>query len=96
VGMGRRNVRGKPDKIQSNIVEELRSIPGISVYILSMYPRQLDLLVGWRGRTYWYEVKNDEKGEPTRAEREILAGWTGHAKLVWSSEMILEDIDASD
>jgi len=79
----------KVDANQSDIVDDLRSIPSITVEL-----GHDDILVGYQGRTYWYEIKN---GKPTPSkikpdQYRLLESFTGHYKIVWTTEMILEDI----
>ncbi len=84
--------RGRADAVQTAIVGALRGIPGVSVHVLSHYPKQLDILVGFRGRTYWYEIKGSPREALTGAERNILEHWTGHAKVVYGLADILRDL----
>lgn len=61
---------GKSDANQAEIVEALRKA-GAFVTILSTHPKLLDLLVYYRGRLYWLEIKRP--GEKlTYAEAEIF------------------------
>ena len=89
--------RCAPDANQADIVRGLRCIPGVSVKVVSTVPKMLDLLVGSRDaegipRTYWYEIKVGPSAPVTKAEREILDTWAGHAKLVCSIDEILVDM----
>jgi hypothetical protein len=85
-----------PDANQKTIVEQLLDIPGVSVET-----GHDDILVGHRGRTYWYEIKNPEvankdgkvfpskiKPEQHRLNREFR----GHYRIVTSFDEILEDM----
>lgn len=69
-------MRGKPDANQAEIVAALREI-GVPVRVLSRYPGILDLIVGYRGKLYWLEVK-DEKGKLTKAEQEVFDLFQGY------------------
>ena len=61
-----------------------------------------DFLVGYKGKTYWFECKNpdkilDKEGELRpdalkESQKLLLANWTGHYKVVWTLEQILEEI----
>lgn len=42
----------KVDRSQTAIVRQLRSIPGVTVE-----PGHDDVLCGWKGVTYWFEIK---------------------------------------
>ena len=87
----------KVDANQPELVKALRKITGVTV--------QLDIddiLVGYKGRNYWYEIKDPEKvfkkdgtfnkGEIKPSQTKLLAEWKGHYKIVWSLDMILDDI----
>jgi hypothetical protein len=96
--MGRVNRRAaRTDDNQKAIVEELRSHPGVKVM-----PGMDDILVGYKGKTFWYEVKNPNAiskrtGEllcsKVKAGQKVLAEeWTGHYKLVTTVEEILAEL----
>ena len=90
---------GKSDANQAEIVEALRKA-GAFVTILSTHPKQLDLLVYYRGRRYqgrlyWIEVKRP--GEKlTYAEAEIFDRAPGCTHRVESAEEALGIIGAVD
>ena len=86
----------KIDKNQPEIVEQLESIPGVTVAL-----KHDDILVGRNGHTYWFEIKNPDKikknGELSatalkESQKKIRATWTGHYSVVWSIEQILGEI----
>lgn len=85
----------KSDANQAEVVEQLRGTPGVGVHVLSRFPGSLDLLVGYRGRTYWIELKDSPDYTLTAAEERILETWPGHAMIAWSVEMILDAIGAT-
>lgn len=86
------------DDSQRAIVKALRALQGITVEL-----GHDDILVGYRGSTYWYEVKSGravskktgkildsaKKPDQVRLENEF----TGHYKIVFHVEQILKDID---
>lgn len=74
----------KVDANQPEIVKELRGL-GISVQ-----PGHDDILVGHNGKTYWFEIKIDEKADVKASQTKILNEWKGHYQIVWSVEQILE------
>jgi hypothetical protein len=74
------------DTNQPQIVKELRA-RGLSVEL-----DHDDILVGHNGITYWYEIKTSEKAVVKESQKKILAEYKGHYKIVWSTEMILEDM----
>ena len=78
------------DANQPDIVKSLRTIPGVSVEL-----DHDDLLVGYKGRTYWFELK-DGKPAPSQIKPDQYRIWetfTGHYKIVWTLEQILEDLN---
>lgn len=96
--MGRVNRRAaRVDDNQKAIVDELRSYPGIKV-MLGMD----DILVGYKGKTYWYEVKNPSAiskrtgellGSKVKAGQKVLAKeWPGHYEMVTTAEEILLEL----
>ncbi len=87
------------DKIDSNqteIVKALRKL-GISVSV-----NHNDILCGYAGRTYWFEVKNPGCVSPKTGEirpsnikvtqYKLLETWKGHYSIVHSLEQILQEI----
>lgn len=73
-------------------------IPGVTVAT-----RHDDILVGYRGRTYWFEIKDPakvlkkrdgglRKGALKESQEKLEQEWTGHFEVVWSIDMILKSI----
>lgn len=79
------------DGNQGAIVKALREIPGISVAT-----RHDDILVGWRGKTHWYEIKASGKASIRPAQITLRDQWTGHYRVVSSVEEILLDLGLMD
>lgn len=89
----------KVDENQSAIVKALRSIPGVTVEV-----GHDDILVGFKGRTFWFEVKRPEcvskrvkeilASQITDSEKKRLEEWSGHYRIVWELDQILADIGA--
>ena len=87
----------KPDRNQGDIVSALRKIPGISVET-----GHDDILVGYKGRSWWFEVKAQECVSPrtarvrassmTKSEKHRLNNWKGQYDVVWDVYQILEII----
>lgn len=87
----------KVDANQPAIVKALRDIPGVTVEV-----GHDDILVGYKGRTFWFEVKSPESISPrtgqvrlsavTASERERAATWRGHYQFVSSADEIMEAI----
>lgn len=79
----------KIDKNQKEIVDQLRSIPGVSVEV-----GHDDILVGRNGKTYWLEIKA-KKPAPSDlkpSQKRLLKEYHGHYKIVWTLDQILEEI----
>jgi hypothetical protein len=86
------------DKSQPAIVKALRQM-GYSVAL-----QHDDILVGWAGKTYWYEIKTPTatgkiayaggvSGKKTKSkQQELKDNWRGHYRIVSTLEQILEDL----
>ena len=95
--MSKHRQAAKVDSNQSGLVKSLRKIPGVTVYL-----DVDDILLGYKGVNYWYEIKDPDKafnkdmtfkkGAIKDSQIKLLAEWKGHYKIVWSLDMILEDI----
>jgi len=84
------------DENQPGIVKALRKIQGVMVEL-----DHDDILVGYKGRTFWYEIKPERelgKNGQIRESRikphqkELRDTWPGHYRIVWKLEQILEDL----
>jgi len=86
------------DDNQKEIVKQLRKIPGVSVEL-----DHDDALVGYKGKTFWYEIKNPKTafskktGELLQSalkddQKRILDTFTGHYLIVSTLEEILCDL----
>jgi hypothetical protein len=85
----------RTDKNQQKIVDALRDI-GASVLPLHTVGHGCpDLAVGFRGDTYFLEVKSG-KGKLTEAERAFFAQWRGRAAVVRSVDDALRAIGAME
>ena len=71
------------DSNQGTIRQELEEIPGITVEV-----GHDDILVGYQGKTYWFEIKTGPKAEVKKSQKKLSKNWTGHYSIVWSTEMI--------
>ena len=86
----------KIDANQPGIVSDLRKL-GYSVEL-----NKDDILVGVNNRTFWYEIKEPDAiskitGLPRPSEikdsqNKLLETWKGHYKIVWTTQMIIDDI----
>jgi hypothetical protein len=77
----------KVDSNQAEIVKALRVVPGVTVAL-----RHDDILVGYRGRTYWYEIKTGQRAEIKAGQAMLCHTWTGHYRIVSTAHAILVDI----
>ena len=87
----------KIDHNQPEIVKALRNIPDVTVEV-----GKDDILVGFKGKTYWFEIKEPETVSPKTGEvrpsaikpsqHKLLAEWKGHYAIVWNINQILEQI----
>jgi hypothetical protein len=92
-----RRYAAKIDNNQNDIVDALRQLPGVTVEV-----GHDDILVGYQGRTFWYETKdpsvvNLKTGvvQPSKikpSQKRLLATFKGHYKIVWELDQILKDI----
>ena len=87
----------KVDDNQRNIVDALRDIPGVTVAL-----KHDDILVGYKGKTYWYEIKSSaavskrtgkiREKQKKKSQIKLEAEWLGHYCIVSSLDEILEDM----
>ena len=87
----------KIDQNQTEIVKALRDIPGVTVQV-SMD----DILVGHKGRSYWFEIKepnmvSKKTGKINHSaikesQHNLIKHWTGHYEIVWNIDQILAAI----
>lgn len=95
--MTHKRYANKVDANQPDIVKDLNKIPGVAVKV-----GYDDIIVGYRGRTYWYEIKNPEyalkkdgtlnKGALRDSQVGMENEFTGHYKVVTSTDEILKDL----
>jgi hypothetical protein len=77
----------KVDGNQAAIVKRLLEYPGVSVAL-----KHDDILVGYGGQTFWYEIKADQKSEIKPSQKKLAAKWQGHYAIVWTADQIIADI----
>jgi hypothetical protein len=77
----------KIDANQPEIVDDLKSIPGVTVAL-----RHDDILVGRQGMTFWFEIKKRAGKGVRPGQKKIKAEWTGHYAIVSTLDEILEEI----
>lgn len=81
--------RRRADKVDANqaaIVKELRAAG------LTVETGHDDIVVGYQGRTFWYEIKTGPRSEIKTSQAKLLDTWRGHYKIVWTAQMIFADI----
>lgn len=87
----------KIDKNQPDIVKVLRSMPGVSVEV-----GKDDILVGHKGRTYWYEIKSDRAVSKTtgdilssgikESQKRLRDEFNGHYRIISTVDEIIKEI----
>ncbi|MBL4891445.1 MAG: hypothetical protein JKX91_06420 [Rhizobiaceae bacterium] len=77
----------KIDANQPEIVRKLRKVPGVKVLL-----DKDDILVGYKGRNYLYEIKQDPTSEVKPGQYKLLQEFKGHYMFAFCVEDILEDI----
>lgn len=86
------------DENQPEIVKELRKIPGVAVQL-----DHDDIIVGFKGVTYWFEIKDPKKtlnkdgtvkkgAHIKKSQLRILEQFTGHYAIIWTLEDILDEM----
>lgn len=71
-------------------MKQLRQIPGVTVYVVG---QPLDLLVGYRKRTYLGDVKNPDTGHGLTADQQkFVEAWTGDWYLWETLDDVLRTI----
>ena len=84
----------KVDANQSGIVKQLRSIPGVTVA-----PGHDDILIGWKGQTFWMEIKDPAKltkdgrlplAQMKPSQIDLLREWKGQYNIVSDIDEILQ------
>lgn len=96
--MYKQRLKANQDKNQKDIVATLRQIPGVSVET-----GHDDILVGYRGRTYWYEIKNPDRAvskksgkvmssRVQKSQKKLLNEFRGHYRVVTCLQDILSEL----
>lgn len=80
----------KVDANQPGIVKELRALG----YTVSL--DHDDIFVGHNGRNYWFEIKVNEKSDIKESQHKLLKEWKGHYSIVWTTEMIIKELEKDD
>lgn len=78
------------DVNQQAIVKTLRKIPGITVQQLNKVKDGCpDLLIGYAGKNYLVEIKQDDKHKLTDDEQAWIVKWTGNVAVCNTANEIL-------
>ncbi len=95
--MYKHRLKARTDSNQNEIIEKLRQIPGVTVEL-----SHDDFLVGFRGKTYWFELKNQDcvskktgkilETKIKEDQKRIRGTFTGHYRIVSSFDEILKEI----
>jgi hypothetical protein len=81
----------KVDSNQWQIVKALRGIPALSVIT-----GHDDILVGYHGRTYWFEIKSGPKAGVKPHQAAMSRDWRGHYQIVWDLDSILQAVGVGE
>lgn len=91
----------KVDKNQGAVIKALLDINGVSVEA-----DHDDLLVGYKGRTYWIELKSEDavskktgkvlESKIKKSQKKIRAEWTGQYLITASLDEILDEIGVTN
>ena len=88
--------RAKVDANHPEIVKELRKHHGITVKSVAQIKGFCDIIVGYKGKNYLYEIKDPSKPPSARKltekEKTFHNEWKGHIKIALTTEFILKDI----
>ncbi len=79
-------INAKIDENQKAIVKDLRKL-GISVEV-----NHDDILCGYKGKTYWFEIKVNAKSPLKPKQLKLLDEFKGHYSIVWTLEQILDEM----
>jgi len=95
--MYKARLAARVDSNQNAIVDALREIPGVSVE-----PGHDDLLVGFKGQTFWFEVKRQDliskktgnliPSAKRDSQKKLESEWAGHYRVVTCIDEILADL----
>ena len=95
--MGFNRINAKVDANHSKIVSELRKLKGVTVRSVATIKNFLDIIVGYNGRNYLFEIKDPEKPPSqrklTEGEKKFMDEWTGQADLALTTQDIIEKIN---
>jgi len=95
--MGYHRQTAKVDSNHPQIVKELRKCKGVTVRSVATIKNFLDIIVGYDGKNYLFEIKDPDKPPSARrltdGEQKFMNEWTGQADLALTTQDILEKIN---
>ena len=68
-------------------MKELKQVSGVSVWVIG---RPVDLLVGYRGRSYPIEIKTEKGKVRTPAQKKFLEEWSGDKYVCRTADDVLQ------
>jgi hypothetical protein len=74
--------KAKIDSNHAQIVKDLKCIPGVSVHSVAQLKRFCDIVVGFRGKNYLFEIKKNKKSKLTDGEKVFSDHWTGQINVI--------------
>jgi len=85
-------MRKRTDLNQKELVRTLKQIPGVSVVDLSAVGQGCpDLLVGYKGKNFLFEIKNTRtKGKLNERQEEWFSAWKGQVCVVRDIDDLLD------
>ena len=95
--MGYNRMNAKVDNNHPKIVSELRELKGVTVRSVATIKNFLDIIVGYNGKNYLFEIKDPKKPPSgrklTAGEQKFMEMWTGQADLALTTQDIIKAID---
>jgi len=95
MGHDRRN--SKVDGNHKSIVKDLEKLNGVSVKSVAQIKKFLDIVVGYNGKNYLFEIKNPNyppsARKLTQDEKIFHDSWKGQADVILNTQDILKIID---
>lgn len=95
--MTKHRINARIDNNQPEIVRALEKIPNLSVQV-----GHDDILIGYRGKTYWIEIKSPDEANKATGEvfpskikdsqKELLKNWKGHYAICINLDQIFKEL----
>ena len=89
--------KARVDANHPQIVSELRKYSDITVRSVATIKNFLDIVVGYDGRNYLFEIKDPEKPPSARkltpGEKKFMDEWKGQAEIALTTQDILQSIN---